>query len=67
MDVALPSSLPLAVAALGMLGTILDGIGWLIPIAVTAGLVYYVVNAGKKKYLPRRRPVPQWWPGAVRM
>ncbi len=36
-------------AALGMLSTILDGLGWLVPIAVTAGIVYYVVNAGKKK------------------
>jgi phage shock protein C len=36
-------------AALGMVASVLDGLGWLVPIAVTAGIVYYVVNAGKKK------------------
>lgn len=36
-------------AALGMVSTLLDGLGWLVPLAVTAGVVYYVVNAGKKK------------------
>lgn len=35
-------------SALGMLGTIFDGLGWLVPIALTGGLVYYVVNAARK-------------------
>lgn len=36
-------------AALGMLSSLLDGMGWLVPIAVTAGIVWYVVSAGRKK------------------
>jgi phage shock protein C len=36
-------------AALGMVVSVLDGLRWLLPIAVTAGIVYYVVNAGRKK------------------
>lgn len=36
-------------AALGMVASVLDGLSWLVPIAVTAGIVYYVVQAGKKK------------------
>lgn len=36
-------------AALGMISTLLDGLGWLVPVAVTAGIVYYVVNAAQKK------------------
>lgn len=37
------------IAALGMVSTVLDGLGWLVPIAVTAGIVWYVVNAGSRK------------------
>ncbi len=36
-------------AALGMVSTLMEGIGWLVPIAVTVGVVYYIVNAAKKK------------------
>jgi phage shock protein C len=36
-------------AALGMLSSLLDNLSWLVPIAVTAGIVYYVVSAGRKK------------------
>ncbi|GGK77837.1 PspC domain-containing protein [Ornithinimicrobium pekingense] len=37
------------IAALGMISSVLDGLGWLVPIAVTAGIVWYVVSAGRKK------------------
>jgi phage shock protein C len=36
-------------AALGMVASVLDGLGWLVPVLVTAGIVGYVVHAGKKK------------------
>lgn len=37
------------ISALGMLGTLLDGLRWLAPVVVTAAIVAYVVHASSKK------------------
>ncbi len=37
------------IAALGMLGSLLDGLRWLAPVVVTAAIVAYVVHASSKK------------------
>lgn len=36
-------------AALSMLGSLLDSLGWLVPVGVTAAIVGYVVYASRKK------------------
>lgn len=37
------------ISALGMLGSLLDGLRWLVPVVVTAAIVGYVVHASSKK------------------
>lgn len=38
-----------AIAFFGIVGNVLDGLGWLLPVAVTAAIVGYVVYASKGK------------------